>query len=64
MKYVLQSADSVNILVEQLQMYRDKQDIFMRSLHVLLCMCGDKKVARTVAGMPDIMRRMEVGLID
>eukprot|EP00958_Prasinococcus_capsulatus_P016136 scaffold1771_cov384-Prasinococcus_capsulatus_cf.AAC.2 len=59
MGYVLESADSVNILVEQLQMYRDKQEIFMRALHVLLCMCDDSLVARKVAGMPDIVRRTQ-----
>ncbi|GAQ78615.1 Microtubule-associated protein [Klebsormidium nitens] len=57
--YVVEAPDCVNILVEQLQMYRDKEDVFNLALETLLLICRDAERAETVRAMPEIVFRLE-----
>ena len=54
-KSIFEVADSVDILVELLQMYRDKYDIFLKAASVLrhICKIRDQREVRLTSNILD-----------
>jgi Calponin homology (CH) domain/IQ calmodulin-binding motif len=55
---VFEPENAVDILVEQLQIYRDKDDIFLRIVHLMRIGTCHEGFASYVSGMRDILPRM------
>merc|ERR1711865_1265251 len=58
-KAIFAASDSVDILVELMQMYRDKHTIFVKACRVLQKMCASPQQRQEFASMDEMVKRLD-----